>query len=355
MGDFVYSLAVLQNLIQTSQKQGSEEVVGRLDDIYSFLEQGLKQLEEQLMAWQMPSGVCGEVLHYMLSSQGKRIRPICVLLASQLRGVDFKRVSASALALALAAELIHNATLLHDDVMDDADCRRSQPTARWVYGNTASILAGDYLLVYALQQVQSIGNGELLALLFEVITQMVTAESNQLAGRNQFNINRDYYLKIIEGKTAALFSWSLQAGGMIAGLSGEQIYLLREVGLHLGRSFQLVDDVLDVSGSPEVMGKNAFQDMQEGKSTWPMILALEADLALRERLQAWGASKQGVFGEEQIQSLCAAMTRVNALEETRAFARREVKMALDKLCQLPQSWARRVLQAVIESTVERLA
>src|SRR5690606_25678383 len=184
--------------------------------------------------------------------------------------------------LAVACELVHAATLLHDDVIDEGTERRGAPAARVIYGNSASVLAGDALFTEALRLVGRAGVPGLLDELLTVIAEMVDAEALQLERRGRLDLSREAYLRVIRGKTATLFRWALRAGGGAAGLGAGQVDALGEAGASLGLAFQLTDDLLDLDGDPAVTGKDALADLRQGKVTWPVILACEREPDLRQ-------------------------------------------------------------------------
>ncbi|HET6343308.1 MAG TPA: polyprenyl synthetase family protein, partial [Myxococcota bacterium] len=273
--------AVLTPLATVSSREGIEPLAARLLDLRAWLgddlaslEDALQRLEETSPGGGLPGQRVRRAAQHLLGLPGKRIRPLCVLLAARLGG---RVMDAGLRDLAVACELVHAATLLHDDVIDDSRERRGAPAARVLFGNSASILAGDHLLVEALRLVQGTGHGALLSDLLDVIARMVAAEALQLERRGSFQPDRGIYLEVIRGKTAALFGWGLRAGGTVAGLSADALAALEQVGLSLGMAFQLVDDVLDLEGDPQVTGKEALVDVREGKLTWPVILASERD------------------------------------------------------------------------------
>lgn len=303
----------------------------------------------------------------LLLLKGKRLRPICVALAAHLGSAGF---SERALQLAVAVELVHAATLLHDDVIDVAELRRGRPTARTLYGNAASIFAGDWLLIEALRRVRCSGFLPLLDGLLETIDEMIEAEALQLENRGRLNASLSDYFKVIEGKTAALFRWAMRAGAVAGGLPEEQETLLMRFGTHLGTAFQLQDDILDITGEPEVTGKPRFADLREGKLTYPLLMALEYAPELLTHLQVMldveqrraqageggdvGSSADS--GDAEAQAL-AAVTR--ALREsgaealTRARAAEEGARALACLEAFPASAARQCLETVVAATLSR--
>jgi octaprenyl-diphosphate synthase len=255
--------------------------------------------------------------------------------------------------VAVAAELVHAATLLHDDVIDQGTERRGAPAARIIYGNAASILGGDHLLLRALRAVRSVGQPELLDSLLATIDQMVDAEAIQLERRGRLDASRDTYLAVIRGKTAALFRWGLHAGGVLGRVDPDSVAALEKAGLALGTAFQLVDDILDLRGDPAVTGKSALADLREGKITWPFIIACERDPDLRLQLAA--SVKNGGEDPEQIRSVVARVVEVGGVEATRSFAlgqRDEAERALEAIAPGP---ARQALRWVVRFAVERAA
>lgn len=296
---------------------------------------------------------------HLLQQQGKRLRPLCVLVAGQLGSISPSKAKLH--AAAAACELVHTATLLHDDVIDLGQERRGHPTARMLYGNATSILAGDGLLVGALQRLVEQDLIQLLEQLLQIVRGMVQAEAWQLEQRGQFVVDRELYLQIIGGKTAALFAWSLQAGGQLANLSPAAIAALGQVGQHVGCAFQLIDDVLDVL-TPEhhSLGKDSFADVREGKLTWPLMYAVEQDAGLMEHLQAIAQLStddeqggQAADLEQHYRFVQQSIERTGALPATRQFARQQIQRAEQAMAVLPAGWAKDALQLVLNMAVER--
>ena len=221
-----------------------------------------------------------------------------------------------------------------------------------VYSNAASVLGGDHLLVDALLRVSPIDAlGGLRQRLLSVIGQMVSGEALQLERRGRFEPDRGAYLQVVEGKTAALFRWGLEAGATLAGLDATQVNALGEIGDLLGVAFQLVDDALDLEGSPEEMGKSAFVDLREGKLTWPLILGAERAPALRERLASLASGAPP--SDEETAALRETLRELGALEETRGEARRRIERARALLSQFPEVEARSALETVLDTIIAR--
>jgi octaprenyl-diphosphate synthase len=286
---------------------------------------------------------------HLLDLGGKRLRPVCVALAARL-GSGFH---GKARELAVAVELVHNATLLHDDVIDLGELRRGAPTARAVYGNAASIFAGDWLLVEALRRVRRAGVDGTLDRLLAVIEEMIFAESAQLEGRGRLQVDRTLYFRIVEGKTASLFRWALFAGGSAGGLDDTQCRALEGYGDHLGVAFQAVDDLLDLTGDAAATGKALFADLREGKLTFPLIVALEREPELRPVLECAVGDAAVPLPPELIAVLLAALARTGAVDECRALARSHAAQAVACLDAVPECAARAALVTVAEATVGR--
>jgi octaprenyl-diphosphate synthase len=257
--------------------------------------------------------------------------------------------------LAVAVELVHNATLLHDDVVDLGDARRGQPSVRALYGNAVSVFAGDWLLIDALRRVRTVGDADVFMHLLDVIEAMIHAEAHQLANRGQLILDERVWRRIAEGKTAALFRWGLVAGGKAAGLTSAQVDALDRFGLHLGTAFQAIDDVLDFDGDPEKTGKALFVDLREGKTTYPLLLAVRRDETLRARLEELAFGDATADRDAQQREVLDALKRLGALEETRAFARDAGDRARQALEELPASDARAALETVLAATIARNA
>jgi octaprenyl-diphosphate synthase len=346
--------AVLSTLAEVSAAHDLPSMESRLEALTHWMMAALAPIERELR--QVPAGSTEANIQagsaHLLAAGGKRLRPLCVILAARLGQHDEAKVQ----QLAVAVELVHNATLLHDDVVDLGDARRGQPSVRALYGNAVSVFAGDWLLIDALRRVRAVGDADVFVHLLDVIEAMIHAEAQQLANRGQLILDERVWRKIAEGKTAALFRWGLVAGGKMAGLTPAQIDALDRFGLHLGTAFQAIDDVLDFDGDPEKTGKALFVDLREGKTTYPLLLAVRRDETLRARLE------ELAFGDEahadrqaQQHEVLEALKRLGALEETRAFARDAGDSARQALEELPPSDARAALETVLAATIARNA
>ncbi|MEL7060100.1 MAG: polyprenyl synthetase family protein, partial [Acidobacteriota bacterium] len=293
----------------------------------------------------------GRGASHLLDLGGKRLRPLCLSLAAR---VGMPAIDQRVLDLAVAVELVHSATLLHDDVVDGGDARRGSATSRAIYGNAASIFAGDWLLIEALRRVENSAVSGLLNELFSVIEQMIFAESLQLENRGRLSLDRAAYFQVAEGKTATVFRWAMLAGARAAGVEPATERALATFGEHLGVSFQAVDDLLDLTGDAEVTGKALFTDLVEGKMTLPLILALERAPELRPTLEAIVALPDGADVPPGLVDHVSTTVRASgAAAECLAIARGRSERAVAALADVPDGRARRALVTMAEAIVDR--
>jgi octaprenyl-diphosphate synthase len=340
---------VLDALADTSARAGLPDLAQRLTELAALLQSDLAGVETALTALgDSADDVATRAAQHLLARPGKRIRATAVLLAARLGkgpGPGDRELTRD---LAVAAELVHAATLLHDDVIDLGDERRGAPAARIVYGNTASILGGDHLLVEALRRVRP----PLLDEILGVIGEMIRAEALQLVRRADLGRvtaespaqRSEAYLTVARGKTAALFRFCLRAGATVAGLSRPEIDALGRFGEALGLAFQLVDDVLDLEGDPVVTGKSVHSDLREGKLTWPVLIALERDPKLAELLKAEDVA---------LDAIADRVKRTEAAAATRETAAIWVEQAMADLFQAPPSPARRAFEVLAREGLSR--
>ncbi len=273
---------VLGRLRDLCDDGGLHDLAATIGDLAGFVRDDLAGVEDDLAALSTGGTLVGEAGASLVHLGGKRLRPLCVLLASRVGSAPASAVR----DIAVAAELVHNATLLHDDVVDHADRRRGRPTARVELGNAASIFAGDYLLIEALNRVQRAGVPGVMEGLLATIAEMIRAESLQLENRGSLDASEDLYFEVARGKSAALFRWALGAGAASGGASPELCGALQAYGESIGIAFQLIDDLLDLVGHHSNTGKTLFSDLSEGKITYPLIVALEREPELMDTVRA---------------------------------------------------------------------
>ncbi|MDQ3036708.1 MAG: polyprenyl synthetase family protein [Myxococcota bacterium] len=340
---------VLRRLESICRDRDLASLGRRLEDLAGLVAADMAALESELSLPESPRAVHRGAGH-LLALGGKRLRPMCVALAARI-GAGF---DPRARALAVSVELVHSATLLHDDVVDLGDTRRGAPSTRAVWGNAVSIFAGDWLLVEALRRVRRAEVPGTLERLLDVIDEMIAAESLQLERRGRLETGRETWERVVEGKTAALFRWAMFAGGRAGGLPETSVAALEEYGLHLGIAFQAIDDLLDLSGDQRATGKALFTDLREGKMTYPLILAMERDAATEPLLRA---VIDGDEGDEaaRFAQIAKVLERSGALADCRTLAETHAARAVDALAALPQGRAIDSLVTVAEATVARRA
>jgi octaprenyl-diphosphate synthase len=283
---------------------------------------------------------------HLLEAGGKRVRPLTVLLAAACFGPP----PAAARDLAVVAELVHLATLLHDDVIDDGQERRGRPTPRRIWGNAVSVLAGDLLLTHALERTATAAPKAVLLDLFATLRRLVDGEVVQLRGRTRLDPREELYFQVVRDKTASLFAWAARAGANISGAPAEAATALGDFGIHVGVAFQLVDDVLDYAGDHRVTGKVLLGDLMEGKLTLPLIRAIAEKPALMADVEAVRA------GDRRAALRVAEAVRASgACDSVRVLAREETARALASLERLPPSPARELLGSIARELAARAA
>lgn len=344
MTQLALSRAVLDRLAHVSTARGAPSLGERLAALDRWVRADLAAFEAELATIPRGARMVHSAAHHLLDLRGKHLRPLCVALASRF-GDGFTE---QARALAVAVELVHSATLLHDDVVDVAERRRGQPAACVVYGNAASIFAGDWLLIAALRRIAAAGVEGVLDRMLGVIDEMIVAESIQLERRGNVAGARDDYFAIVEGKTAALFRWAMVAGARVAKLPAVAEAALERFGLHLGVAFQAVDDELDYADGT---GKDPLADLREGKITYPLVVALERDPALHARLVALLAEPEP--RRDELTAIAQTVRATGALVVTRALAEEHVERALAVLDELPAGPPRDALVTVALASLER--
>lgn len=326
------------------------QLADRLRELEGFIAGDLREVEDELSQLVRGDSLVEKSALHLLDLGGKHVRPLCVALAARA-GDGF---SPAARQLAAAVEMVHSATLLHDDVVDLGETRRGSPTARLVYGNAASIFAGDWLLVEALRRIRTAGVPGLLDEMLAVIEEMILAESVQLENRGRVNTALADYFRVVEGKTAALFRWAMLAGARAGGLPAEACRALERYGHHLGVAFQAVDDLLDVDGDAALTGKALFADLREGKMTYPLIVALERDPALLPVLAECALlPAERPLPAAAIERVLAALVATDALADCRALARRHAGEATRAVAGLADGPGKAALIMVSEMTAAR--
>jgi len=286
--------------------------------------------------------------HYIVEGGGKRLRPLVTLLCARALGYTGRRH----VELATVIEFLHTATLLHDDVVDVSSLRRGRATANANWGNAPSVLVGDFIYSRAFQVLVGIGDMRILQLLSDTTNVIAEGEVEQLQRAGDPATTEAQYLQVIRKKTAVLFAAAARGAAMLAGASAGQEDALEAFGLNLGLAFQLVDDLLDYTGDPALMGKNVGDDLAEGKPTLPLIHTIshaEAEAAERIR-QAILARSRDALAE-----VVAAVQASGALDYTRARAEHYRDLAIAALDAVPASAFRENLLVISQLAVARAA
>ncbi len=278
----------------------------------------------------------GEVAKYIISAGGKRIRPALLLLFSgALSYSESKKYE-----MAAVVEFIHTATLLHDDVVDDSTLRRGRATANVSFGNPASVLVGDFLYSRAFQMMVDCDNMRIMQILANATNVIAEGEVQQLMNMHDASLTQDGYLEVIRSKTAKLFEASARIPAILVGESSQIENACAEFGLALGTAFQVIDDVLDYEGESTVLGKNLGDDLREGKTTLPLIFAMQKG-SLEERTLIQNAIEQNE--EVELAPILNILQKTGAMQATREVAHQQALLAIQSIESLKNSVYKDVL------------
>ena len=264
------------------------------------------------------------VVRHLVEAGGKRIRPIVHCLAARLSGYEGE----GHVLLASVSEMIHSATLFHDDVIDEGKVRRARPTANAVWGNQIPVLVGDFVFARAFTIMMDHGYYRIARELATTVEDLVQGELLQLTHSGNPLLSRDVYTEIIRCKTASLFSWCGRSAAMIAELSPARVESLASFGHHFGIAFQITDDVLDYAGNSSATGKGSLSDLREGKVTLPLIVAMEKDPCLAADVEVLLTGDAARDGEKMVDSLADRVRGSGALDDSIGIARGHVDEAL---------------------------
>lgn len=277
---------------------------------------------------------------YVFSAGGKRLRPTLLLLVSRLMGYQGEKD----VRYAALVEMLHTATLVHDDIIDHASLRRGRASANSRWGNQLTVLVGDWLYTRSMELALEVDDLEIMRLLSRATIQMIEGEVLGLTLKGRTDITVDQYLEIARRKTAELFAAACAIPALFAPEYAVFLPLLVEYGRNLGLCFQIVDDVLDLTGNQNQLGKPVFSDLREGKLTLPLILALPK-LALEQRQAIAEVARQGAFTALYPQELQEWLTQTGALMEARKVALSFGEKAAELAGQLPPGFEREALAA----------
>jgi octaprenyl-diphosphate synthase len=288
-----------------------------------------------------------DIGEHLRAGGGKRIRPALLLLCTKL----FPHDERSAIRLGAVVEVIHTATLVHDDIIDEARTRRGRPAANTQWGNAKCVLAGDWLYMQAFKIAVQERNFKILDVLIELTQQMVEGELLQMEKLGKC-ISLDEHFDLIYRKTACLFSVSMRLGAILGKATQEQEDRLGEYGRNLGLAFQIVDDVLDLTASEEVLGKPVASDLREGKVTMAVIHALER-CTPQERKLVETVLEERAFISVQHEQILEMLTRYGSIQYAHEEAAHYAEIACRAICSFPDSEVKRALLFAPEFVVER--
>lgn len=287
-----------------------------------------------------------EIGHYIIQSGGKRLRPLVCLLSARALGYE----GTQHIDIAATVEFLHTATLLHDDVVDESGLRRGKPTVNAVWGNSPSVLVGDFLISRSFQMVVNVGNMKILQILSNATNLIAEGEVLQLINCKNPDTTEAQYMEVIRYKTAKMFEASAQSGAVLANPGHEVELAFARYADHLGSAFQLIDDVLDYTGSADEMGKNVGDDLAEGKPTLPLIFALQ-HASEDERALIRKAILSG--GLDQLEAITRAVRNCGALDYTIEQANHQAALAKNCISAVPDSLHKQALVALCDLAVAR--
>lgn len=319
----------------------------QLEAIKSLIHDALAEVELLLVQqFDAKASLIKEIAGHLMQSGGKRIRPTLVLLVASAYG----KMTSANISLAVAIELIHAATLLHDDVVDNSRMRRSETTANAIWDNAASVLVGDFLYSRAFQLIVSVEEIAVLRMLAETTNIIATGEVLQLQNRHNIDVREENYLDVLRYKTGALFSAATQAAAISARCTPEEINKMAQFGEDLGLAFQLIDDLLDYTADEQTLGKQLGNDLAEGKVTLPLLHALQ-HASSSDRAVIEGAIISG--DREALPELMTIVQSTGSLQYTEQLAQRYAKQASQRLDTLSASPYKDALLALTQIVVAR--
>lgn len=319
----------------------------RPDQFLELIAPKLQRVEGELRRYfDSPVRTIEEVGDHILDSGGKRLRPALLLLVSNMVGYEGERD----VTLAAVVEMIHTATLIHDDIIDDADIRRGKTSINYRWGNHLTVLVGDYLYVKALDTALEANSVAILKTLSTATIRMTEGEILGLEYNGRADLTREEYFDVIDRKTAGLFGASCRIPGQLAGHpAGDSLH---DYGYYLGVCFQLIDDVLDYTSSAAVLGKPVLSDLREGKITLPLILARPRATEAERRLIDRVVSEKS-FGSIDPRELVEIANRYDAIEETRDIARDFALRARAALRPFADGPAKQALEYALDFVMQR--
>lgn len=313
--------------IMSSTATSSPNAANVLEPIAEDMQQVNRVIRQRLASEVM---LINQISEYIIGAGGKRLRPALLLLVSGALG----DTTGHRHELAAVVEFIHTATLLHDDVVDESDLRRGRKTANALFGNAASVLVGDFLYSRSFEMMVGVGKMRVMEILSVATNVISEGEVLQLLNMHDPDVDEARYMQVIRYKTAKLFEAAAQLGAVLSGSDAKTEAAAAEFGRRIGTAFQIMDDWLDYTGTAESMGKNAGDDLREGKPTLPLIYLMEHGSAEQAAL-AREAIEQG--GTDKFDTIFEAITKSGALDHTLKCARQEAQAAANAISSFPDS------------------
>jgi octaprenyl-diphosphate synthase len=318
-------------------------------EILELVKSDLERVEREINLESVASvDAVTTIARYLQSGGGKRLRPILVLLAAKLVG----GVTDSSIRMAAVVEMIHTATLVHDDVIDTAKTRRGRPSSNTIWGNHTCVLAGDWLYMQAFHIAVRERNFHVLDLLIALTQMMVEGELLQLELIGKITISEADYMELVDRKTASLFSACAKLGALSGGADEATEARMGEFSWNLGIAFQLVDDVLDFTSHEKVLGKPVGSDLREGKVTLPLIYALE-DASAEERSMVEAVLKDENYDRVPFSKILGMIERHRGFDRVRERAQAFTDKARSIVTEFPESPYQRALTALTDLVTER--
>jgi len=303
----------------------------QLEPIQALVKENLQAVNALIIdSLNSKASLINDLGHYIIQSGGKRLRPLVVLLIARACGYE----GLDHIKLATIIEFIHTATLLHDDVVDDAKLRRGKKSANAVWGNEAAVLVGDFLYSKTFQMLIDVGNTRVMKVLADATNIVAEGEALQLLERHNLETTEKKYLQVIQCKTAKLFEASAQIGAILGNADSELEEAAAQYGLHLGTAFQLLDDILDYQASSTLTGKTLGNDLSDGKLTLPLIYILQNGKPNEIRI-VQEAIRTG--GGKYLPAIQEILALNSAIEYTRQCAKLEMEKAQKSLVKLKPS------------------
>jgi octaprenyl-diphosphate synthase len=289
-----------------------------------------------------------QIARHILFSGGKRLRPLLMVLSARICGYTGNYDK----TFSTIFEYLHAATLLHDDFVDQATLRRGKPVAHSIWGNAGAVLAGDFLLARSLSIAAQTELPDVIRIVAEITENMSQGEIHQLMRKGSLDLTEEEYMEVIRRKTAVLFQGTCRVSALISGAPKEKETALSDYGFNLGIAFQMVDDLLDYTLDPDILGKGVGADLKEGKLTLPVIYSLKAaNTTDRIRMEKIIENKQ--FSVKEFETLIALMKKYGGQNYTETLARGYVKNAKDALRVFSHSKTKEILLMIADYTLSR--